>query len=73
MGAIRLIQKPENGQLIINVPDEMRDQALVIEFHPVREEQVQEQTLAEAAQAFFEKLPAPDPNFNWDDLNAYEQ
>lgn len=73
MGAVRLIQKPENGQLIINVPDEMRDQTLVVEFHPIREEQSQEKTLAEISQAFFGKLPAPDPNLNWDELNVYEQ
>ncbi|WP_338874534.1 hypothetical protein WBJ53_02845 [Spirosoma sp. SC4-14] len=73
MGAVRLIQKPENGQLIINVPDEMRDQTLVVEFHPIWEEQSQEKTLAEISRAFFEKLPAPDPNLNWDELNVYKQ
>ena len=71
MGAIRLIQKPQNGQLIINVPEDMRDQSLVIEFRPVRENETQ--TLAEASRAFFEKLPAPDPTINWDELNVYEQ
>lgn len=75
MGAIRLIQKPQNGQIIINVPDEMRDEAIIIEFRPAREEQstVPNPGLAEASKAFFEKLPAPDPTINWDEINVYEQ
>jgi hypothetical protein len=39
MGSIRLIQKPVNGQIVFNVPDEMRDETIVIDFQPVREEQ----------------------------------
>lgn len=75
MGAIRLIQKPQNGQLIINVPDEMRDEAIVIEFRPVRDEQANHPNagLAEASKAFFEKLPPPDPTINWDEINVYDQ
>ncbi|RYF65582.1 MAG: hypothetical protein EOO39_24600 [Cytophagaceae bacterium] len=39
MGSIRLIQKPVNGQIIFNVPEDMQDETIVIEFHTVREEQ----------------------------------
>ncbi len=49
MGAIRLIQKPQDGQIIFTVPDEMRNETIVIEFKPVREE-LQTQTLLEASQ-----------------------
>lgn len=73
MGAIRLIQKPKNGQITFTVPDDMRNETIVIEFQPVREEELPNQTLAEASKAFFDKLPASDPNFNWDEVNAYEQ
>lgn len=39
MAAIRLIQKPENGKLIITVPDDMRDETMIIELWPAHEEQ----------------------------------
>ena len=39
MGSIRLIQKPVNGQIVFNVPDDMRDETIVIDFQPVRKEQ----------------------------------
>ncbi len=73
MGAIRLIQTPQNGQITFTVPDDMRNEAIIIEFRPVREEESPKQTLAEASKAFFDKLPASDPNFNWDKVNVYEQ
>jgi hypothetical protein len=72
MGAIRLIQKPLNGQITFTVPDDMRDEAIMIEFRPAREES-QGQTLAEASQELFNKLPKADPNFDWDSVNVYEQ
>lgn len=72
MGAIRLIQTPQNGQITFTVPDEMRDEAIIIEFRPMREEP-QAKTLAEASQELFNKLPKPDPNFDWDSVNVYEQ
>lgn len=74
MGAIRLIQKPLNGQITFKVPDEMRDEPIIIEFRPAKEEpQRTGKTLAEVSRAFFEKLPAPDPTINWDEFNVYEQ
>lgn len=72
MGAIRLIQRPQNGQIIINVPDEMRDETIVIEFRPVREES-QSNSLAEASKAFFEKLNRLKTDFDEKDFNVYEQ
>lgn len=72
MGAIRLIQKPQNGQITFNVPDEMRDDTIMIEFQPVHRES-STNTLAEASSAFFAKLPPPDPTINWDEINVYEQ
>jgi hypothetical protein len=38
MRVIRLIQKPQNGQITFSVPDEMRDETIIIEFRPVKEE-----------------------------------
>lgn len=72
MGAIRIIQTPQNGQITFTVPDDMRDEAIIIEFKPVREEP-QAQTLAEASQKLFNKLPEPDLNFDWASVNVYEQ
>ena len=37
MEAIRLIQKPENGQITFIVPDEIRDETIIIEFRPEKE------------------------------------
>lgn len=73
MEAIRLIQKPQNGQITFTVPDDMRDELIAIEFQPVRGEESPKQTLAEASKAFFAKLPPPDPTINWDEINVYEQ
>lgn len=70
MGTIRLIQTPQNGQITFTVPDEMRNEAIIIEFRPAREEP---QTLAEASQQLFNKLPKPDPDFDWTSVNVYEQ
>jgi len=72
MGAIRLIQEPKNGQITFTVPDDMRDETIVIEFHPVRE-QPQTTTLAEASKAFFEKLNRVKIDFNAEDFNVYDQ
>ena len=72
MGAIRLIQKPQNGQIVFNVPDEMREQTIIIEFRPVYE-QLQTTTLAEATNVFFEKLNHLKTDFNEEDFNVYEQ
>lgn len=72
MGAIRLIQKPQNGQITFSVPDEMRDEPIMIDFQPVRETS-QTTTLAEASKAFFEKLNRVKTDFNEEDFNVYEQ
>ena len=72
MEAIRLIQKPEDGQVTFTVPDDMRNEMIIIEFRPVRGEP-QTNALAEASKAFFAKLPPPDPTINWDEINVYEQ
>lgn len=77
MEAIRLIQKPQNGKITFDVPDNMRDETIIIEFRPVREQQPEPVSanpgLAEASKAFFAKLPPPDPTINWDEVNVYEQ
>lgn len=71
MEAIRLIQKPENGRLIINVPDDMRNEALVIEFRPVREDELL--TLSEVSRQLAKTLPEPNLDFDWNSLNVYDQ
>ncbi|GAB4007951.1 hypothetical protein GCM10028808_12930 [Spirosoma migulaei] len=75
MGAIRLIQKPQNGQITFKVPDEMRDEPIIIEFRPAKEESSQPKgrTLAEASQAFFAKLNRVKTDFREEDYNVYEQ
>ncbi|GAB3548257.1 hypothetical protein [Spirosoma fluminis] len=75
MGAIRIIQKPENGQITFTVPEEMRDETIVIEFKPMREEQPNRPNagLAEASKAFFDKLERVKTDFNEEDYNVYEQ
>lgn len=71
MEAIRLIQKPQNGQIIFTVPEDMRDETIVIEFRPVRKSD--SLTLAEASRQLFNQLPEPKPGFDWNSLNVYEQ
>lgn len=71
MGAIRLIQRPQNGQIIINVPDEMRNETIVIEFRPVRDDE--QASLAEVSEALFTKLNRVKTDFNKEDFNVYEQ
>ncbi|HEX9956700.1 MAG TPA: hypothetical protein VGA96_05580 [Fibrella sp.] len=73
MGSIRLIQKPENGKLIINVPDDMRDETIVIEFRPAQKDELEHLSLAEVSRQLFDKLPKPKPDFDWDSINVYEQ
>ncbi|SOD95419.1 hypothetical protein [Spirosoma fluviale] len=75
MGAIRLIQKPQNGQITFKVPDEMRDEPIIVEFRPAKEESQPEETttLAEASQAFFAKLNRVKIDFSEEDYNVYEQ
>lgn len=74
MGAIRLIQKPQNGQITFTVPDEMRDETIIIEFRPVKEDsQAKVETLAEAANEFFAKLDHVKTDFSEEDYNVYEQ
>ena len=75
MGAIRLIQKPQNGQITFTVPDEMRDEPIIIEFRPAKEELKPKETttLAEASQAFFAKLNRVKIDFSEEDYNVYEQ
>lgn len=70
MGAIRLIQKPENGQITFTVPDEMRDETIIIEFRPAQDEE--RASLVEVSQQLFNQLPDPNPDFNWDTLNVYD-
>ncbi|GAB3747979.1 hypothetical protein [Spirosoma pomorum] len=71
MGAIRLIQKPQNGQITFTVPEEMRDETIVIEFHPVREDT--SMTLTELSNEFFSKLERKKIDFDESDFNVYEQ
>ena len=71
MGAIRVVQKPENGKLIITVPEELRDETMVIDFRPVRDSE--KQSLAEIARDLFQRLPDPNPQLDWSSLNVYEQ
>ncbi|GAB3777144.1 hypothetical protein GCM10028818_23840 [Spirosoma horti] len=71
MGAIRLIQKPENGQITFKVPDEMRDETIIIEFRPVQDED--RASLLDMSRQLFDKLPALNPDLDWNSLNVYEQ
>lgn len=71
MGAIRLIQRPQNGQIIIDVPDEMRNETIVIEFMPVGDDE--QASLAEVSEALFTKLNRVKTDFNEEDFNVYEQ
>ena len=75
MEAIRLIQKPQNGKITFDVPDDMRDETIIIEFKPVRDEQPVSANpgLAEASKAFFAKLNRVKTDFNEEDYNVYEQ
>ena len=75
MEAIRLIQKPQNGKITFDVPDNMRDETIIIEFRPVREQQpvLANPGLAEASKAFFAKLNRVKTDFNEEDYNVYEQ
>lgn len=74
MGAIRLIQKPQNGQITFTVPDEMRDEAIIIDFRPAREEvQPQSITLVQASEEFLRKLNRLKTDFNQEDHSVYEQ
>lgn len=74
MGAIRLIQKPENGQITFSVPAEMRDEPIIIEFKPAREESsTMDTTLADASRAFFARLNRVKTDFTEEDYNVYEQ
>ena len=69
-----MIQKPQNGQIIFTVPDEMKDETIVIEFRPVKEElQAKGTTLAEASNAFFTKLNRVKTDFTEEDYSVYEQ
>jgi hypothetical protein len=71
MGAISLIQKPENGQITFTVPDEMRDETIIVEFRPIHDEE--RASLIDTSRQLFERLPAPNPDFDWNSLNVYEQ
>lgn len=51
----------------------MRDETIVIEFKPIREELQTAFTLAEASKAFFDKLERVKTDFNEEDYNVYEQ
>ena len=73
MEAIRLIQKPQNGRIIIDVPEAEPGEELIIEIRSARNQPPFNPGLAEASKAFFEKLPKPDPSFDWDSVNVYEQ
>jgi hypothetical protein len=73
MGAIRLLQKPENGHITFTVPDEMRDETIIIEFRPAQDEaQPKAATLAEAANEFFAKLNQVKTDFAEEDYTVYE-
>ena len=71
MGAIRLIQKPENGQITFRVPDEMRDEPIIIEFRPVQDEE--RALLLDTSRQLFDQLPTLNPDLDWNSLNVYEQ
>jgi hypothetical protein len=70
MGAIRLLQKPENGQITCTLPDEMRNETIVIEFRPVQNDE--RASLVEISQQVFNQLPGPNLDFDWNTLNVYE-
>lgn len=73
MGAIRLIQKPENGQITFKVPDGMRDEPIIIEFRLVKEEALAtNRTLADASRTFFAELNRIKTDFTAEDYNVYE-
>lgn len=75
MEATRLIQKPQNGKITFDVPDDMRDDLIIIDYQPVRDEQPTSFNpgLAEASKAFFAKLSRVKIDFNEEDYNVYEQ
>lgn len=46
MTALRIVQKPVNGRLIIDVPEELQNETLIITFTPEKKDsQVDESTL----------------------------
>jgi hypothetical protein len=73
MEVIRLVQKPQNGRVIIDVPDADADEELIIEVRSARNQPPFNLGLAEVSKTFFDKLPKPNPDFDWDSLNVYEQ
>ncbi|MBC7569690.1 MAG: hypothetical protein H7319_08165 [Spirosoma sp.] len=73
MEAIRVIQKPQNGRVVIDVPEADPNEELIIDVRSARSQPPFNLSLAETAKVFFDKLPKPNPNFNWDSMNVYEQ
>lgn len=74
MGAIRGSKKPENGRITFNVPDEMRDEPIIIEFRSANEKlPTTDTTLVDASRAFFAKLNRVKTDFTEEDYNVYEQ
>ena len=75
MTATQIIQKPQDGKITFDVPDDMRDDLILINYQPVREEQPVSANpgLAEASKAFFAKLNRIKTDFNEEDYNVYKQ
>lgn len=71
MTAIRLIQKPVDGKISFDVPEEMRHETIVIDFRPAHE--TQEASLPERSRELLQRLPNPTAHLDWNQLNVYEQ
>ena len=82
MTAQRIIQKPVDGRLIIDVPKEFQNETLLITFEPTKETEnlnpfkniyLKDDSKLEVAQTFFDGLKKRKIDFETDEYNVYEQ
>lgn len=79
MKPIRIVQKPENGRLVIEVPEEIRDETLVVTVEPLPEERPDERRLTAEQVAerirIFEQFRGrlKNSNYPYDRYDVYNQ
>ena len=82
MTAQRVIQKPVDGRLIIDVPKEFQNETLLITFEPTKETEnlnpfkniyLKDDSKLEIAQTFFDGLKKRKIDFDTDEYNVYVQ
>ena len=71
MTALRLVEKPQNGELKISLPDSFKDETVEVVIRPLVQPKIDTKSRLKVAQQYLKR--SKPTNFDLGDLNPHQQ